>query len=270
MVCFSSLYSLDEIPIKTEPKCKIHFFKAFVLSTVFLLSTWNVLAAPTTEIQVSSLQIAPAGFIENDVPQGIFYDIAKLIILEAGYIPNIKILPYPRVVDNLVTGKADMSILISNEVIEKSCDAIAPITKIESIIVGLRGKDFPDLLSLQGKTVGIVRLASYDEEFDNNSKIEKYEINSYEQGLNMLFSKRFDAMMGTKISMYYTLARQGYSPEKLGQPLILNSKVIYLQYSKKSSHPQAKNKIAMAVKKLTAQGEIARIIASYIGKPRMN
>ncbi|MEH6347977.1 MAG: hypothetical protein V7785_22970, partial [Bermanella sp.] len=76
------------------------------MATVFLLSAWNVLAAPKTEIQVSSLQIAPAGFIEKDVPQGIFYDIAKLVILEAGYTPNIQILPYPRVVDNLVTGKA--------------------------------------------------------------------------------------------------------------------------------------------------------------------
>ncbi len=244
--------------------------KPLVLAIVCSLYSWHALSAPPAVIKVSTLQIAPAGFIENNIPQGIFYDIAKRVILEAGYTPSIQILPYPRVVDNLVTGKADMSILMANPTIENSCNAIAPILNVESIIVGLKGKAFPNLLSLHGKTVGVVRLAKYHSEFDQNSKIKKYEINSYEQGLNMLISKRFDAMVGTKTSLYYTLTRQGYSADMLGTPLLLNSKIVSIQYSKKSANPQAKNKIAKALKNLIKQGQIDKIIESYIGLPQSN
>jgi len=249
---------------------KIIFLKPLVLAIVCSFYSLHALTAPTAVIKVSSLQIAPAGFIEDNIPQGIFYDIAKRVILDAGYIPSIQILPYPRIVDNLRTGKADMSILMANPTIEKSCIAIAPILNVESIIVGLKGKTFPNLLSLHGKTVGIVRLAKYHSEFDKDRKINKYEVNNYEQGLNMLISKRFDAMVGTKTSLYYTLTRLGYSAEILDTPLVLNSKIVSIQYSKKSVNPQAKNKITKAVRKLIKQGEINKIIQSYMGVPQSN
>ena len=216
-------------------------------------------------IRVSNLDIAPAGFIENGVRKGIFHDIAKQVIIEAGFIPEIQLLPYPRVLENLTTGKADMSILISNEVVEKNCDSLAEISTVQSIVVGLKGTNYPELTSLHGRTVGILRQAKYDERFEKNSHIRKYEFNSYEQGLKMLFSKRFDAMAGTKISLYYTLAKQGYSAKLLSQPLVLNSKIISIQYSKNSLHPHAKLKIQMAAKKLIEQGKIQRIIERYIG-----
>ena len=270
MVCFSSIFYFAEMLMMKPFNFKVAYLKPLVLAVLCSLYSWHALSAPPTVIKVSSLQIAPAGFVENNIPQGIFYDIAKQVILEAGYTPSIQILPYPRVVDNLVTGKADMSILIENATIEKTCDAIAPILKVESIIVGLKGNSFPDLLSLHGKTVGVVRLAKYHSEFDQDPKINKYEVNSYEQGLNMLISKRFDAMVGTKTSLYYTLARQGYSAEILGTPLVLNYKIVSIQYSKKSANPQAKNKIAKAVKYLIKQGEINKIIENYIGLSRSN
>ncbi len=270
MVCFFSIFYFGEMLLKKPFNFKVACLKPLVLAVVCSLYSWHALSAPPTVIKVSSLQIAPAGFIENNIPQGIFYDIAKQVILEAGYTPSIQIFPYPRVVDNLITGKADMSILMENATIEKTCDAIAPILKVESIIVGLKGNNFPDLLSLHGKTVGVVRLAKYHSEFDQDLKIDKYEVNSYEQGLNMLISKRFDAVVGTKISLYYTLARQGYSAEILDTPLVLNSKIVSIQYSKESANPQAKNKIAQAVRKLIKQGEINKIIESYIGLPQSN
>ena len=254
----------------TKKTLKLSCLKSLLLAVVCSLYSLHALSASPVVIKVSSLKIAPAGFIENNIPQGIFYDIAKRVILDAGYIPSIQILPYPRIVDNLMTGKADMSILMANPTIEKSCIAIAPILNVESIIVGLKGKAFPNLLSLHGKTVGVVRLAKYHSEFDQDPKINKYEVNSYEQGLNMLISKRFDAMVATKTSLYYTLTKQGYSADMLGTPLILNSKIISIQYSKKSVNPQAKNKITKAVKKLIKQGEINKIIESYMGVSRSN
>jgi polar amino acid transport system substrate-binding protein len=217
-------------------------------------------------IRVSNLDIAPAGFIEDGVPQGIFHDIAKQVIIEAGFIPEIQLLPYPRVLENLTTGKADMSILISNEVIEKACDALVPISIVQSIVVGLKGSEYKDLTSLHGKTVGILRKAKYDERFEKNNHIKKYQFNSYEQGIQMLFSNRFDAMAGTKISLYYTLARLDYARKFLGKPLVLNSKTISIQYSKNSIHPKAKHKIKMAAKRLIQQGQIERIIERYMGK----
>ena len=220
-------------------------------------------------IRVSNLHIAPAGFIENNTPQGIFYDIAKKIILDAGYTPEIQLLPYPRVLDNLASGRADMSILISNKAIEKTCDSIMPLAQVHSIIVGLKGHDFSELSSLQGKTVGVLRLAKYDRNFEKNTKIKKYEFNSYEQGLKMLLSKRFDAMAGTQISVYYTLAKQGYSHTLLGKPLIINSNSISIQYSKKSLNPQAKDLIAQAARRLLDKGELDKIIASYLSSPRI-
>jgi len=230
---------------------------------IILLFTWTLPCVAQGVIRVSNLHIAPAGFLENNIPQGIFYDIAKQVILDAGYTPEIKLLPYPRVLETLTQGSADMSILISNDVIEKTCDSLIPITQVHSIIVGLKGNDFPELSSLQGKTVGILRLAKYDRGFEKNTRIQKYEFNSYEQGLKMLFSKRFDAMAGTKVSVYYTLAKLGYSERVLGTPLVLNSKTISIQYSKKSLNPQAKNPIVKAAKRLIDSGQLDKIIASY-------
>jgi len=187
--------------------------------------------------------------------------------LDAGYIPDNTILPYARVLQTLMTGSADMSILFTNDAVAKSSDQLFPISATKNVVIGLIGSNYNHLSDLHGKTVARVRQASYDDAFNADKLINKYATSGYEQSLKMLRAGRVQAIVGSEMSIYSTWRQLGYSADTLGEPLILNSKESYLQFSKQSKHKAAKDKIMNAAKNLKRRGDIDKIIGDYTGKP---
>jgi len=232
---------------------------------VFFISFFSVICLGHESITVSTVQIARAGFIKESTPQGIYYDIANLIVKEAGYKVNNTILPYPRVIESLASGKSDMSILISTQTTNKICDPVIELSKIKSIVVGLKGKRIHSLFDLKGKTVAVFRQANYGPIFDKNETIKKYEVNSYDQALKMLFSGRLQAIAGYQNSIHHTLKQQGYDVNILATPLVINRQSISVQYSKRSAHPNAKKLIKAAAQRLVSQGKYKEIVEKYTG-----
>jgi len=106
---------------------------------------------------------------------------------------------------------------------------------LENIVVGRKGTNFKSLDDLHDKTVATVRGAKYDDAFTADTKIIKYDTSRYEQSIKMLINGRLDAMIGPSIGLFFTAKKMGYSREKFGDVLVLNTKDTYLQYSRKSA-----------------------------------
>ncbi len=233
---------------------------------VILSSVWGLWAFADTTIKISTIELSIAGFVKDGRAQGVFYDIANQIVLDAGYIPDNKILPYPRVLQTLMTGSADISILFTNEAVAKSSDQLLAITATKNIVVGLIGSDYNHLSDLHGKTVAHVRQAHYDDAFDADKLIKKYATSGYEQSLKMLSAGRVEAIIGSEMSIYFLWRQLGYSADNLGTALVLNSKESYLQFSKQSKHQSAKDKIINAAKNLKRRGGVDKILNDYTGQ----
>lgn len=241
-------------------------FKLVRMSWLVLCGVWSLSVLADSTIKVSTIKLSPLGFTQNGQDQGIFYDIANQIVLNAGYTPENKILPYPRVIQTLMTGSKDISILFTNEAVAKSSDQLMPILEFENIIVGLRGSTYERLSDLHGQTIANVRQAVYDEALNEDKLIKKHPTTGYEQSIKMLLGGRVDAIVGAGITIYYTLEKLGYTAAILGKPFVLNSKDAYLHFSRQSQHQDAKDKITKAAKNLKEQGVIDKIIEGYRGK----
>ncbi|WP_286267135.1 substrate-binding periplasmic protein [Thalassotalea atypica] len=234
-----------------------------ILGYLLLVHNTLIYAEERKEVKVATIKFTNVGMIENGYVKGLFYDIANLIIMEAGYRPNNHVVPYSRVLKLLQHGDIDFSIMYSNKEVESYAKQLVSIMHFDNIIVGLPGVNYQQLNDLEGQVVISIRNAVFGEEFSSNDKVKIYTVGNYQQALQMLLSKRADAIIGAKNSIYWTLNDLGLSRNVLGKPLLVNSKSAYIQFSYLSKKPEIKEKLKLAAEKLKHQGVFEALKLKY-------
>jgi len=209
------------------------FFSKIAIG-IFLMIFLGSHSAWAKTLRIVSLQLHPFGFHDGDTSRGILYDFGNRIAEEAGFSYENKIVPYTRAIKMLEIGEADFCMLFPNDMLDKCAVKVVPVMMLENIIVGLKGTKFDSLEALHGKSVATVRDAQYDDAFLADKAIQKIETYHYEQSVKILFAGRVDAMIGPKTGLYFTVRKLGFSAEKLGEPLVLNTKDVWLHFSKKN------------------------------------
>ena len=227
-----------------------------------------VLALPAVghTLKIDTIAVAPFGFTGADgKPTGMMYEIGNRIAEEAGFKHTNDIIPYARTIIDLESGAADFVLRFTNEQLPQIAVQVATVVTMPTIVVGLAGSRYKSLNDLHGKSVGQLRGGKFDDKFDADSAITKYEANDYIQIMRMLAAKRLDAGIGSSVGVYYSANSVGIKPEELGAPLVLSSKDFILHFSKKNADPKTTQALKAAVEKLNKQGEIKKIINKYMG-----
>lgn len=243
------------------------FRKMFML--ILMLLTFCNNSRASEPLRIVTPDIPPFGFLTEDGQKtGMLYEMENQIAQQAGFTYENRIVPFARLIEELSTGKADTGIFLHSRENEKSAVKVAHVFNLKNIIIGLKGTAFKTLNDLHGKTVATVRGAIYDEAFTADTAIIKYETSNYQQSLRMLVHKRIDAVIGPEIGLMFTAKMSDYPKETFGDPLVLNTKEAWLQFSRKTAE-ENQDKIAAlkaAAEKLLQNGSIRAVMNRYTGE----
>lgn len=220
--------------------------------------------ASATGLRIVTVSVPPLGITGTDGKgSGNVFEIGNLIAEESGLSHENQIVPYLRAMEMLKAGLADMFIGFPNEALRVHANQVAPISHVEVIAIGRAGTRFGTLEDLHGKTVAIVRTAEYDERLSADTKVNKYFVNNYAQGLNMLLRYRLDAVVGMKEGLWFVARQNGIAPSALGTPLALSKRTAWLYLSRKCCDEGTAKVLADTVQRLQQNGAIRRIDEKY-------
>lgn len=240
--------------------------KIFLISgTLICIIGLAVSVSVAEQLRILTVQMAPFGFLTEDGKStGMLYDISNRIAEEAGFSYKNKVVPFTRLTKKLEYGKADFGIFFISKANSKAAKKVIPIIPLENIVVGLKGSEIKSLKALHGKLVARVRNAKYDESFSADSAILKYDTNNYQHSIKMLIKKRVDAMIGPRTGLFFAAKKIGYSEDTFCEPLILNTKYAWLQYSRVASDEKKIAALKTAAEKLLKADTIQGLVDKYL------
>ncbi len=236
--------------------------------TVYLGALVLGLMAPgafAKELRIVTIDSAPFGFRTADgKPAGMMYEISNLIAQEAGFTYSNDILPYARTVHSVTLGDADFVIRYGDATLTSVAIQVARVLGLPTIVVSKPSLQLKTLKDLQGKTVGHPRGGWFDDDFEMDTAILKFQVNDYSQALKMLMADRFEAAIGSSVGLYYNAHLLGLKKEQLGKPLVLGTRHFELHFSKKTANEETIAALRNAVARLEKRDEIKKIVNKYL------
>ncbi len=228
----------------------------------------NTDSSASEQLRIDTIHLYPFGFFtEHGKSTGLLYDMGNLIAQEAGFSYKNRIVPFARMIMELEHGKADFGLFFRSEKNDKIVIPVSHVLLFKNVVMSLRGAKYESLESLHGKLkVPGFRGARYDESFEKDNLINKYDTTDYHESIRLLFKKRVDAIIGPEIGLLFTAKEFGYSKKDFCEPLVLNTKEVWMQFSKKTAEEKKTDALKSAVEKLLQGGTIQNLTKKYIGE----
>jgi ABC-type amino acid transport substrate-binding protein len=208
--------------------------------------------------------VAPFGMIDADGrPAGVHPEIIDRLRQHCGLRIESSVVPNPRAMAMLASGEADLMFGLRSSSLDRLAHAFSPLFEGEIVVVGRAGFSPHSLADLRGKTVGHIRGTLYDLALMNDDSIGKYSMTTMEQGLAMLKEGRFDALMGTRLALGYSIQALHIPRSTLGTPLVLGRARGWAHYTYHHYDPAMVARLADCFAGLRERGEIEAIIRRY-------
>jgi ABC-type amino acid transport substrate-binding protein len=224
-------------------------------------------ASEPAALRLITLHLPPFGMIDaQGHPTGINPDLAALLTRESGIALESVMVPYPRATAMMASGEGDLLISIGNSHLAALVRPLAHVFNGEVVVIGRPGLRLNSLEDLHGKVVGHIRGAEYLPAFDNDSAIRKHETMSYQQSVQMLLEGRYDAMIGFRPAIFYTLRSLGKPRSALGQALRVGEREVALFMSRKAARQDAAEPLARAMNALRERGAVKAVLERYFGE----
>jgi polar amino acid transport system substrate-binding protein len=231
---------------------KIHLIKKYIIvltCTTLLLS--HSLQAANAKLKVSVPSFAPFNaFNENSSCVGATVMAVQKVTEQLNVELEFVAYPYARILYSLKTAELDLALIFKNTSIENNVDYIGPVSNSRIVVVSQADtliKNYDDLYALNN--IAVIRNAQFEETFDQDKKLNKALVDSYQQAVSMLKHGRIDAVIGSLIGIEYALRQQSMSNDILSKAFNLGRKEWGFHLSKKSKYIQLKPLIIEAVKK---------------------
>ncbi|WP_415898793.1 substrate-binding periplasmic protein [Neptuniibacter sp. QD48_11] len=225
---------------------------------------YNLSNESKKSVVIRTIGFPPYGIKGRSSTGGIYYEMANKLIEEAGYQPENSIAPYSRIIRELKSGKADMTIMFKYEELKEHVIYVAPLPALPTVVIGLKGTAFESVESLKGKELAYLRGAKFSEQIDKDPEIRKYSTVDFVQGVKMLKRGRVDGIIGP-IDPILSAAKQLNDDFSLfGEPLVVKENTPWVQISKKSKAKLSIEKLNEAYKKLQSQNTLEALRDKYL------
>lgn len=190
----------------------------------------------------------PYQFIDlQGEPQGILVEITKELITRSGLEVTWTFSPYKRMLYELQLGRLDCALFFTSTQHQVRFRQLGFVSKKPVIIVYKEiGSPITKLTDFEGKRIGRIRGAHYGAEFDDNQRIIKREINTYEQAISQLKKGRIDGFIGAKesIDSLYEVKEESFTVNNRESwlqcskqsPRLTQEKIVVLQQALQSMH----------------------------------
>jgi polar amino acid transport system substrate-binding protein len=231
-----------------------------MLKSLFTLLLLGILCLPaiaqdtlanTTRLKVGVPAFAPFAYInENNEMSGVMVRYLDLLTVDTGFEFELVLQPYARVLAGVKSGELDLALIFKNAQLEGYADFIGPASSSNVIVLPQASVNLQtyDQLILLGR-IAVVRSASFSKTFDEDTKLQKFFVKDYTQGINLLRMGRVDAVVGSVAGIEYNLQQLGLNIVEFGHPYILAQKENWLHFSNKSNHREVINQLKSSVAK---------------------
>jgi polar amino acid transport system substrate-binding protein len=214
-------------------------------------------------LQVRTISVSPYGIESGHQLSGVYYDLTNKLLDRAEIEREHYIYPYARIIQELKTGKTDLTIMFKYEELIPHVRFIYPLPPLKNVVIGRKGTNFSLISNLHGKTIAYLRGAKFSDAVDKNEKIKKYYVTNFIQGLLMLNRGRVDGVIGPIEPIYSAAKELMFTEEYFGKPLIVSERVPWLQISKKSMDKVSVSQLKNHLTTIISEGELAKIKAKY-------
>ncbi|WP_189608059.1 substrate-binding periplasmic protein [Saccharospirillum salsuginis] len=159
-----------------------------------------------------SHEVVPPGS-DAESFQGYSWDILRESFHARGYTIELVITPWVRAMANVREGDADL-LFPAGKNSEREAYFTYPRVPINDAAFRIyvnpdSSIEWTDLSSLDGLTIGLVRGYNFGDDWAHQNEIEKYPLNTIEQGFRMLASNRLDGFAGYETNWDYVLKEMG-------------------------------------------------------------
>ncbi|XQW85295.1 substrate-binding periplasmic protein [Thalassotalea piscium] len=230
-----------------------------------LCSSFSVFASERV-VQIGTIGFVPYGINDQGRLSGLYYDLANMIVANAGYTSNNMIRPYARIVKELKLGTLDLTIMFRNSDLDEFVDYIAPLQPQKVVAMSLKGNRFNHIKELSGKTIIYIRGAKFTELFEQVDTVNKYQVIDYLHGIKMLIAGRADVIIGS----LHPIKRAANALEQkdniiiyFDEPLLLALRTPWVQVSKKSHSYIAGEKLKKSFLQLQTNNSLDALRVKY-------
>ena len=150
---------------------------------------------------------------------------------------EIKLYPYPRVLEYLKHGELDLAIIFRNQSVKGHVTYVGRVSLSKVIIISGKGKaihQYEDLYNI--RRVAVIRKVNFESRFDRDSRINKYSVLDYYQSVQLLERGRVDAAVGSQFGLQYAIDTLGINTDGWKQPYVLGHKEWWVHFSRKSKY----------------------------------
>jgi len=221
-------------------------------------------------VSIITMEVFPYGYIsKSGEPSGIWYEILNKILLKSGIDKITEIIPTKRLA-RYIDKEEPMCTLIADDGpnIDKT-DLLEPIGQILSAGIlpkkGIKIEEYSDLRDL---IIAVPLGIEFNNNFDNDSTIQKTHPLHYLNAIKMLSKGRVDGIAGAIPILKYIAKSQGISQAEFDNPYVFLTVDVYLMctFSVKQT---IRNKLRKALLSLKKEGKIKRILTgAFLSSPQ--
>lgn len=245
---------------------KIHWALPFILLTTLICSP-----AVAAHYDFVTFDFPPLEYENKDNrAEGVAVDIVRRVMNDLGHEVTIRVLPWPRALEMVRTGRADaIFTAYKNPAREKFLDYSREILIPQAVFFYTRdGSDAyfdGNVESIQGAIVGIVSTISYGQVFDAYKPFLRLDkANKLEHSFLKLMRGRIDLVPCNQYVAEYTMKKMGLSDSVIRQQQALEYIPSYIAFSKQRNLPVLRDKFDRRLKAMKAIGEYPELFNTDI------
>jgi len=249
---------------------KLAVFFVFVFVTLINL---QAKAAEGLSVVVSDNN-PPFSWSEQKIVRGIDVDIVREASKRAGYLVDIGVAPWKRMISMVKSGFADGG---TSALYRKSREKFAVYTKVPlrqiqfgAFVRKSSNFSYQSPSSFAGMDVGKIRGYAIGEAFDQAKEAGVFkitEVDSAAQGLKMLVNKRIDVFVSNETVTQYWVKKKGYGGDvKMLHPPVNQGEYVFWIFSRAKYKAEMGAKINDALQSMTDDGTLSSIVQYYMGE----
>ncbi len=222
--------------------------------------------AEAKELHFAALDIPPYAIHEaNGEMHGVLIDLIRAYRAHSDRNIRVAAFPAARLRKYVLQGEVDCTIYIRTPAAEEVAEAVVYLgLDFKTAVFAKKTTRLTKYEDLWNLRLAVARQTSFGHKIDSDDKITKIVTRDYRQSALMLSRGRVDAILGIDWSMIHNLKEVGVAPEDIGEPLVLNSKPLWLFCSRNAGLTTAdKSALRREFVELRRSGLIDRIVSQY-------
>lgn len=265
---------LRHLPVllSSNKLCQVHTMPQLIkalfhyLFPALLLLTVNPVFADH-DLTFSTSNVEPWGwFNEEYEPKGLLVALNTALQKEMMHRSHRilhftnHIRPYPRVINDIKTGRADFAVLFNSRESDQFGESVGKVSDFKVLVTGLRDADsINSLQDLKGRPIGYVRGSRYGPVFDDNTDLSKVALDSMDKGLDMLLKGRLAALVCLDQTLFHALAKKRIPAGRTQTLMVLGSARADLYISRRSKNQSLAEIAEISLEALHQNGTIQAI-----------